>query len=120
MRDQTKTDLLPGEAWRPVAGWPYLCSNYGRVARAETKQLKGLISQHYVQGSSKPNFRFVLLKNKGEMRRVMIGRLVAETWIGPCPKDHAVIYIDRNYNNNHFTNLKYATKEEAKAYHEIP
>jgi hypothetical protein len=113
--DQTKSALLPDETWRPVQGWPYLVSNHGRVARAETKQLKSLIQQRYHNGL--PSFRFVMLRNKQVSRRAMLGNLVAEAFIGPCPKDCTVIYLDRNYNNNHVSNLRYGTKEEAREHH---
>ena len=45
-------------------------------------------------------------------KRVMIHRAVAECWLGQCPKGMEVDHKDRNTHNNHYTNLRYVTKEE--------
>lgn len=113
--DQTKNKIDASEVWRPVHGWPYLVSNHGRLARSDTKQLKSLGSQKYMD--SGPRLRFVILKNNGRRHRVMIGTLVAEAFIGPRPEGFVVLYKDRNYNNNHVDNLRYAPRAEAVAHH---
>ena len=39
-------------------------------------------------------------------------RLVAECYLGPCPKNKEVDHIDGDKANNHISNLQYLTKQE--------
>lgn len=100
--------------------WPYLVSNLGRVARSDTKQLKAFAPQCYTPEFVR--FRFVLLKDnfgaRKREKRVMVGRLVAEAFLAPAPTlEHVVIYLDKNFNNNSASNLRWGTKEEAVEHH---
>lgn len=45
-------------------------------------------------------------------KRVMIHRVVAECWLGPCPEGYQVDHIDRNSHNNDYRNLRYVTHSE--------
>lgn len=45
-------------------------------------------------------------------KRVMIHRVVAECWLGPCPDGYEVDHIDRNSHNNDYHNLRYVTRSE--------
>lgn len=49
---------------------------------------------------------------KGKIKRIMLHRVVAECWHGPCPEGYQVDHIDRNTHNNHYTNLRYVTHSE--------
>jgi hypothetical protein len=41
-----------------------------------------------------------------------IHQVVAECYLGPCPKGYEVDHIDNNRLNNHYTNLQYLTRKE--------
>lgn len=44
--------------------------------------------------------------------RCMIHKIVAECWLGECPKNMEIDHIDRNTHNNDWHNLRYVTKSE--------
>ena len=46
------------------------------------------------------------------IKRIIIHRAVAECWLGECPEGMEVDHIDRNSQNNHYSNLRYVTKSE--------
>jgi hypothetical protein len=50
--------------------------------------------------------------DKNKVKRVMIHRIVAECWHGPCPDGYEVDHRDRNPHNNDYRNLRYVTKSE--------
>lgn len=50
--------------------------------------------------------------NTKKVKRVMIHRIVAECWYGPCPDGYEVDHRDRNPHNNDYRNLRYVTKSE--------
>ena len=55
----------------------------------------------------------VCVQVDGVQRRVMIGRLVCETYHGPPPPpDHIIRHIDENPLNNHVDNLCWSTRSE--------
>lgn len=105
------------EEWRPVAGWPYLVSNYGRVVRVESCQLKTFLPQRF-NSAGRPYPRFVQLRQHDQIKKAMIGNLVMEAFVGPRPRDSIVVYLDGNVNNNQLSNLQYMTRGEALLYHE--
>ncbi len=107
----------PEEEWRPVAGWPYLVSNMGRVVRVESCQLKTFLPQRF-NSAGRPYPRFVQLKQHDQVKKVMVGNLVMEAFVGPRPPNSIVLYLDGNVNNNDLKNLRYATRGEAALYHQ--
>lgn len=52
----------------------------------------------------------IYLDGVGTLRKMY--KLVAETFIGPCPYGMGVNHIDGNKLNNHFTNLEYVTPSD--------
>jgi hypothetical protein len=57
-------------------------------------------------------YLYVVLAEKGFSVRKFVHRLVAETFIGPCPEDKTVDHINRKRNDNRIENLRYATASE--------
>ena len=49
-------------------------------------------------------------------KTVHVHRLVAETFIGPCPEGHEVAHLDGDRLNNTWPNLIYATRKENMAH----
>jgi hypothetical protein len=49
----------------------------------------------------------------GTKKTCLVHRLVAEAFLPPCPSPlHEVAHRDGDINNNHYTNLKWATRQE--------
>lgn len=74
------------------------------------RQLKIVLDMHH----SKTGYYKTMVHNQsindGKPKRVMIHRVVAECWLGPCPEGMEVDHIDRNSLNNDFRNLRYVEK----------
>jgi hypothetical protein len=79
------------------------------------KQLKKFRPENYKICKPHPNHQGYLMyvfnfKHKSIGRK--IHQLVAECFIGPCPKGYEVDHIDNNKLNNHYSNLQYLTKQD--------
>ena len=82
----------------------YEVSEDGRIVR-NSRSKKCLNAMQNNCGYWKVNVRV-----KGKTKQVYIHRLVAECWLGDCPKGYEVDHIDRNKSNNHYSNLRYVTR----------
>lgn len=103
---------LEDEEWRAVPGSNnlYWVSSYGRVKSFVIYKDKGRI----IKNSVVKNFKFIQLKYNNRINRFFIHKLVAEVWLGKPSEKHTIVtHIDRNLNNNHYTNLQWLTPEEA-------
>lgn len=67
------------------------------------KQLKIKLDMHH----SKAGYYTTFVNIKNKVRRVTIHKVVAECWLGECPKNMEIDHIDRNTHNNHYSNLRY-------------
>lgn len=86
--------------WKNVTGFPYQVSDSGIVKNIRT----GRILKCILQANG---YFHVTLCNKGVLRQVSVHRLVAETFLGPCPLGFQVNHIDGIKSNNALSNLEY-------------
>lgn len=102
--------------WKTLRyGDSYEISECGYVRRTKTtcinKHLKGTLLRQHSNGKK---YRFVVVTIKpGTYKRFYVHRLVAEHFIGSAPTDkHEVAHWDGDPTNNHFSNLRWATRSE--------
>ena len=86
--------LLIEEVWRPIQGWPYEVSNFGKVRNIATGRV-------LAQPLHKSGYRNVQLWNKGKFKTCLAHRLVAAAFISEPPSDkHEVAHGDGDRTNN--------------------
>jgi hypothetical protein len=100
---------IVAEEWRAVVGraskFPYEVSSLGRVRHAITKRISG-------GGCSPHGYRQVGLSLNKEVKRISVHILVAEAFLGPCPKGLEVNHKSGNKADNTPENLEYVTRGE--------
>lgn len=105
---------LPGEEWRAIAGYEglYEVSNLGRVCSLPRLDMRGhRLPGRLMQPSEPPlqtHYRLRLYRD-GRGSTKLVHKLVAEAFIGPCPRGMEVRHGDGNYLNNRASNLSYAS-----------
>lgn len=113
------------EKWRDVPGrWPYEVSDRGRVRRATT--VKGFAKGRPLKPMTDDNGRlYVDLRDTGARRRVLVHRLVAESFLDGPPGEvmgpgavgqYEINHLDGDPTNNAAENLEWATREENVAH----
>lgn len=86
-----------------VPGLPgYAVSRCGKVQRTKTGTI--LKTARHTQG-----YRSITTHVDGLEKTKLVHRLVAATFLGPCPARHYVNHIDGDKTNNAVTNLEYVT-----------
>ncbi|MCG8410099.1 MAG: NUMOD4 motif-containing HNH endonuclease [Bacteroidales bacterium] len=103
---------LDDEEWReiPLADKRYEISNYGRVKSYCYDKANGKILK---PGITK-GFLTVTFKTEGKKKTFLVHKLVAMAFVEKeNPNESIVIHIDWNKRNNHYSNLKWVTKETA-------
>ncbi len=107
---------LPGEEWRPAAGFEgYSVSNKGRVRR-DGGAYAGAILRLSPSTTAKWNrwpyatVRLPIVPNV--YRHIRVHRLVMATFAGPRAEGMEVNHIDGDHWNNALENLEYVTKRE--------
>ncbi|CAL6080717.1 Conserved_hypothetical protein [Hexamita inflata] len=83
----------------------YIISEDGQVYNTLTKKY---ISQHL----TKDKYLQCNLRKNSKGYQFKIHRLVAFAFIGPIPENYEVDHNDQNTFNNHYTNLRYVTRQD--------
>lgn len=77
------------------------------------KHLRNIKSKKYHRSyKDKDGYYYYHIPFKGEYVFRKAHRLVAECWMGPCPKGYEVDHFDHNRSNNHYSNLSYVTHQQ--------
>ena len=94
----------------PSLNFLYEVSEDGRIFRnvKSKKQNKIIVDYHH----SATGYCFTFINRNKTCQRIPIARVVAECWLGEKPNGYEIDHIDRNSQNNHWTNLRYVTKSE--------
>jgi len=93
--------------WRSIPGFlSYLVSDDGRVwSHLTSKELRQTLNAH--------GYFCVSLRRNGETKCVKVHRLVAMAFLPPPPHPRLdAAHNDGNSKNNHFRNLRWATRKE--------
>lgn len=94
----------------PSLKFLYEVSEDGRIFRnvKSKKQNKIIVDYH----RSPAGYCFTFIYRDHKVQRIPIARVVAECWLGAKPEGYEIDHIDRNSQNNHYSNLRYVTKSE--------
>lgn len=105
--------------WKTIPGFSsYEASEYGDVRRAvDGTKCNGAIvpAGLILKPAIKSNgyAQFALVNDDGKKRYINAHRIVALTFIGPCPgRGYVVAHNDGSRRNNHKDNLRWATNSE--------
>lgn len=100
------------EIWKDIEGYEglYKISNYGRVKSFYGKRGKSV--RILKPSSAGSGYSQVHLWKDGEMSRVYIHRLVANSFIPNPENKPEVNHRDEDKRNNYFENLEWSTREE--------
>ena len=92
--------------WKECPSWPgYVAAKDGRVMSRYGKMMKGRVNNRgYVKVAH-------VVGSKGK-RSESVHRMIADAWLGVCPKGKEVNHKDHNKANNDADNLEYVTHRE--------
>ena len=102
----TQTQTHDEERWLPIPGFEgYEVSDQGRVRSTLRRK------PHILHPGGSRGYWMVGLRRDGQDHPRSIHRLVALTFLGPCPEGMEVCHGDGNPHNNTPQNLRYDTRE---------
>ena len=67
---------------------------------------------HVLAGSLSTGYPRVTLTAAGRRQRVFVHRLIAETFLGPCPEGLEVAHLNGDRRDSRLSNLRYVTRSE--------
>jgi hypothetical protein len=98
------------EIWNDVFSGHYQVSNLGRVRRMTVGGTRtDVVGRILIGGLGKKGYRHVTISIDGGQKTVKVHKLVAETFIGPCPAGKEVNHKDGIKLNCALSNLEYKT-----------
>lgn len=109
------------ERWKEIYGGRYEVSSFGRVRRVFPARgtKPGKVLKQYLKWTSKgqdgKSYQYASITvsvGDGWTRQIAVHRLVAEVFIGSCPKGYCVNHKDDDKLNNAVSNLEYVTVRE--------
>lgn len=98
--------------WKPVIGYGgwYAVSSTGKIKRVKGGNRNTVAGRILKQTHHSRGYRTVALSRDGKVARKYVHKLVAEAFLGACPKGGEVNHRDGNKANNHRRNLEYTTR----------
>jgi hypothetical protein len=109
--------MLPHEVWQDLPEhatqgtlkYRYAVSNHGRVVRYGKRISDGTI----LNMSRRIHYPIWRKRLNGKYFTILIHRLVAKHFLPkPKPNQRFIIHLDHNHENNKYTNLQWATRDE--------
>ena len=97
-----------GENWKPVVGFEdrYEVSDLGRV---KSLNYRGSTMKIRIMKAT-PNYAGYLVITLGkDHKQYRVGRLVLESFVGPCPENQECCHDDGDRGNNKLNNLRWGT-----------
>lgn len=114
------TTNLPGEQWKEVnfdhfkPRLRYAISNHGRIK----SYVSTIEESNLLKGGNLGGYPILKTRMNGKDRTIYLHKLVAQYFLTiDSPSHEYVIHLDYNKRNNHFSNLKWVTREEMLAHH---
>jgi hypothetical protein len=120
MSDVLSDKLCPDASiceWRPIPGWPeYEVSEHGSLRRAHDRNGAGPGHALKPWRNKRTGYLQISLWRGNQDFRTTIHRIVELAFIGQAPSSkHVVAHNDVSRENNHWTNLRWATQRENMA-----
>lgn len=105
------------EEWRTIPSFPeYEVSDLGKIRRAAAGR-GARVGRLLAQTPLPAGYKLVSLHRRpNKVITLLVHRLVAEAFIGPCPEGQEVSHEDDDKANNHASNLLYRSRADNLAH----